>query len=222
MTPARCISSNWRGLRPRGGERGADVGRPVLIVDDDRQIQSKMVVAGNVERTTGDSRSLSEAATVLRERLAELREWSRSRQEQDRSTFDSLHRLEMVIAGTQTKGAAGENIVEAIFAKLPPEWQVRDFRVGNKVVEFGLRLPNNLVLPIDSKWPATTHLEQFLASDSETERKRLKGLIEQLVLAKAREVKKYLEPGLTVGFGVAVVPDAVCDLCSALQPEVFR
>lgn len=179
-------------------------------------------MASSVAQTTAHSSSLAEAATVMRERLAEVHAWVRAREQMDRSTFESIRRLETVIAGTRSKGAAAENIVEAVFGTLPPEWQVRDFRVGNKVVEFGLRLPNHLVLPIDSKWPATHLVEQLLASEDGPERLKLKGQIEDVVLAKAREVRKYVDPGLTTGFGIAVVPDSVYDLCSGIQAEVFR
>ena len=55
------------------------------------------------------------------------------------TVFRAIRRLETVIAGTQSKGAAGENILDVVFSKLPAEWQVRNFPVGNKSVEFGLR-----------------------------------------------------------------------------------
>jgi len=35
------------------------------------------------------------------------------------------------------------------------------------------------------------------------------GRREDAVLAKAKEVKKYLEPSLTMSFGIAAVPDTV-------------
>jgi DNA recombination protein RmuC len=140
----------------------------------------------------------------------------------ERQTAESIRRLESVIAGTYSKGAAGENILEAVFSRLPPEWQVRDFRVGNKTVEFGLRLSNNRVLPIDSKWPATDLLERFARSEDEVERRRLKDQIGVAVVAKAREVQKYLDPSLTLPFGVAAVPDAVYDLCGEVQVTCFE
>jgi DNA recombination protein RmuC len=154
--------------------------------------------------------------------LTELQAYARARHDLERQTAESIRRLEAVIAGTQTKGAAGENILELVFAKLPSEWQVRNFRVGNKTVEFGLRLPNNLLLPIDSKWPATNLLEEFAGCDDPGEQQRLKSRIESAVLSKAREVKKYIDPGVTVNFGVAAVPDAIYELCSGVQADLFH
>jgi DNA recombination protein RmuC len=173
--------------------------------------------------------SLIEATAAMRNELSrakdgltELQTFAKARQEMEQRTAESIKRLETIIAGTQTKGVAGENILEFVFAKLPPEWQVRNFRVGNKSVEFGLRLPNNLILPIDSKWAATNLIEQLVNCDNPDEQQKLKAQIESAVLSKAREVKKYIDPGLTVNFGIAAVPDAVYDVCCGIQTDVFR
>jgi DNA recombination protein RmuC len=146
----------------------------------------------------------------------------RAGQESERQTAESIRRLEAIIAGTQSKGAAGENLLELFFARLPVEWQARDFRIGGKTVEFALRLPNNLVMPIDSKWAATHLLDQFNNTEDLQEQQQLKKAIEEAVLAKAREVRKYIDPSVTVNFGLAVVPDAVYELCSGIMPETFQ
>jgi len=154
--------------------------------------------------------------------LSALQTLVKAKQEVEQQTSDAVRRLETIIAGTQTKGAAGENILEHVFSKLPNEWQVRNFRVGDKYVEFGLRLPNNLVLPIDSKWTATNLLEQFADCEEVQEQQRIKSEISKAVLNKAREVRKYVDPNLTMTFGVAAVPDAVYDLCSECHSEAFK
>ncbi len=173
--------------------------------------------------------SLAEAASAIREGLSraqtgltELQTDTKARHGIEQQTAQSIKRLEAVITGTQTKGAAGENILEVVFAKLPSEWQVRNFRVGAKTVEFGLRLPNNLILPIDSKWPATDLLEEFVACDDPDKQQKLKAEIEAIVLAKAKEVRKYIDPNVTMNFGVAAVPDSIYDLCFGIQVDVYR
>jgi DNA recombination protein RmuC len=183
---------------------------------------------GLAQASTATS-SLIEATAAMRNELArakdgltELQTFAKARQEIEQRTAESIKRLEMVIAGTQTKGVAGENILEFVFAKLPAEWQVRNFRVGNKSVEFGLRLPNNLILPIDSKWAATNLIEQLVNCDNPDEQQKLKAQIESAVLSKAKEVKKYIDPSLTVNFGIAAVPDAVYDACCGIQADVFQ
>lgn len=173
--------------------------------------------------------SLAGTAAAIRDELSrttndltKLHAHAKARAEVEQQTAESIRRLEAVIAGTQSKGAAGEKILEAMFAKLPPEWQIKNFRVGAKVVEFGLRLPNDLVLPIDSKWPATHLVEQLLASSDPAEQQKLKGEIESTVLAKAKEVRKYIDPDVTVNFGIIAVPDSVYEWCSGIQAEVFQ
>jgi len=154
--------------------------------------------------------------------LTELHTHVKTGQEVERQVADSVRRLETIIAGTQTKGSAGENVLEVVFSKLPIEWQVRNFKIGGKSVEFALRLPNNLIMPIDSKWAATNLLEQFINTEDIQEQQKLKKAIEDVVLLKAKEVRKYLDPSITVNFGVAVIPDAVYDLCAGIQSETFQ
>lgn len=175
------------------------------------------------------AQGLTQTASAIRSELAHtqaslsaLQALAKARQDLEQRTAQSIQRLEAIIAGTQSKGAAGENIMEVVLAQLPPEWQVRNFQVGNKTVEFGLRLPNNLVLPIDSKWAGTHLLEQFVNCEDPERRQQLKAQIERAVLAKAKEVRRYLDPNVTLSFGIAAVPDAVLDLCSAAQVEALQ
>ena len=134
--------------------------------------------------------SLSDATGAMRTELAytkndltALHSHVKAEQETDRQIAESVRRLETVIAGTQSKGSAGENVLEVVFAKLPIEWQLRDFRLAGKTVEFALRLPNNMILPIDSKWAATNLLEQFIGTEDIQEQQRLKKAWIQLVSA---------------------------------------
>jgi len=188
-----------------------------------------MVALGNqLTSNDGVTKGLVQAAAAIRNELASaktdltrLHAEAKARHEIEQRSADALQHLESVIAGTQSKGAAGENILEAIFSKLPIEWQVRDFTVNNKPCEFGLRLPNNLVLPIDSKWAATHLLERFIACDEIAAQQKIKEEIEAAVLTKAKEVKKYIDPTRTPSFGVAVVPDAIYQLCTGMMCEAF-
>jgi DNA recombination protein RmuC len=176
-------------------------------------------LAKGIHQTAGDIRTGLESAQKA---LASIQGHAAARVQQEQQTAESVRRLENVIAGTKSKGTAGENIMDLVFSQLPAEWQVRDFPIGNKSVEFGLRLPNNLILPIDSKWAATGLLEEFLAAPDLQEQQRIKAEIERAVLQKAREVRKYIDPSITVGFGIATVPDAVFDLCAKAQVESMR
>lgn len=187
------------------------------------RVQTSLATSGAV--TTGLKDAADKISAELgktREGVARLQEAQRARQEMETSTAESIRRLEAVIAGTASKGSAGENIVDLVFSRLPVEWQVRDFRVGNKTVEFGLRLPNGLVLPIDSKWPATGLIEKMVHEEDPQKAAQLKREVHQAVRGKMREVQRYLEPNLTYAFAVAVVPDAVFDVSSEVQAEAYQ
>lgn len=168
------------------------------------------------------SESLRGGLSAAQSTLAELCTLSEAQQSLEQQATESMQRLERVLAGSQSKGIAGENIVEMMFSKLPPEWQVRDFSVGNKVVEFGIRLPNDLVLPIDSKWAASSLLEEFAKAEDLKEKQRIKSQIQSVVLARAAEIKKYIDPNLTSTFGIAAVPDSIYDLCSEILPQLLQ
>ena len=204
--------------------------RVLNVEQNQSQLGQSMVELGTGLTQTGTAakilvdttKAIQDEISRAKNDLTELQTNVKARQELEKRTAESIRRLEAIIAGTQTKGAAGENILEVVFSKLPPDWQVRNFRVGDKAVEFGLRLPNNLVLPIDSKWAATNLLEEFMNCDDPSEQQKLKARIEDAVLSRAKEVKKYIDPNVTVNFGVAAVPDAIYDLCSSIQADVFQ
>jgi DNA recombination protein RmuC len=153
--------------------------------------------------------------------LASMGGFLQARAAEETRTSEAISKLEMVISGTHSKGAAGENLVDVVFAQMPPEWQARNFSIGGKVVEFGLKLPNGLILPIDSKWPASKLIEQFVASSNVEERLKIKAEIDRVILQKVKEVRKYLDPALTTSFGIAVVPDSVFEISAAVQVEAF-
>ena len=214
------LSVELRGLSERVSnvEKGQNQVTQGIVSLGTGLTETKTVANSLVDATTAMRGELSRAKTDL----TELQTHTKARQELELRTAESIRRLETVIAGTQTKGSAGENVLEAVFAKLPPDWQVRNFRVGAKTVEFGLRLPNNLILPIDSKWPATGLLEEFVACDDPDKQQKLKAEIEEAVLTKAKEVRKYIDPNVTMNFGVAAVPDSVYDLCFGIQVDVLH
>ena len=126
----------------------------------------------------------------------------------------SLRHIESVIAGSSTRGAAGENILEEALRHLPPEMLQRNVWVGGKVVELGLRLPGGKLLPIDSKWVSSGALEQLSSPAIDAPRRtQLAGQVEREVERRVREVSQYINPEVTSTFALAVIPDAAYDVC---------
>jgi DNA recombination protein RmuC len=182
--------------------------------------QSRDVVELKLRLEAGGQTQGTQAAE-LRERLSQtqsvvegLRSALSARQPVEDEARASLRRLENVIAGSSTRGAAGENILEEALRHLPPEMLQRNVWVGGKVVELALRLPGGKLLPMDSKWVSSGALEQLAdpALDA-TRRAQLTGQVEREVERRVREVSQYIDPATTSPFALAVIPDAAYDVC---------
>ena len=148
-------------------------------------------------------------AAELRERLSQtqsvvegLRSAISARQPVEEEARASLKRLESVIAGSSSRGAAGEHILEEALRHLPPEMLQRNVWVGGKL------------LPMDSKWVSSVALEQLAAPGLDANRRaQLMGQVEREVERRVREVSQYIDPATTAPFALAVIPDAAYDVC---------
>src|SRR5215469_9323791 len=188
-----------------------------------------------VRRTEGQSRDVAELkarlqtegqsqesqAAEIRERLSQaqsamegLRSALSARQPIEEEARASLRRLESIIAGSSSRGAAGERILEEALRHLPPEMLQRNVWVGGKVVELALRLPGGKLLPMDSKWVSSLALEQLAEPGLDTTRRaNLMAQVEREVERRVREVSQYIDPATTTPFALAVIPDAAYDVC---------
>lgn len=154
--------------------------------------------------------------------LAEVKALEQARGSQlDRAT-DSLRRLELVVAGSSTRGAAGENVLARAFAQLPPDLLETNAAFGGRVVEYALRLPGGCLLPVDSKWTGVAELERLEAADDPDERRRLREQVAREVRLRAREMAKYLDPERTLALAVLAVPDAVHAEAPEAHAEAWR
>jgi DNA recombination protein RmuC len=148
--------------------------------------------------------------------LAEVKALEQARGSQlDRAT-DSLRRLELVVAGSSSRGVAGENVLARALAQLPPDLLETDAAFGGRVVEYALRLPGGRLLPIDSKWTGAAPLERLETTEDPEERRRLREQVARELRVRVREMAKYLDPERTLALAVLAVPDGV----HAAVPEV--
>jgi DNA recombination protein RmuC len=174
-------------------------------------------------------RDLSRAAEGIRGEISgahrilhEVRALEQSRLRQLDQAADSLRRLAAVVAGSSSRGSAGENILARAFAQLPADMLERDASFGSRQVEYALRLPGGRLLPIDSKWTSAASLERLADADEPSERRRLHEQVVREVRAKAREVAKYLDPDRTLCLGILAVPDAVHGAAAEAHAEGHR
>ncbi len=139
----------------------------------------------------------------------------------DGESREVVKRLATVLAGGAGKGRAGENVLREHLCELPPSMLATDFRVGGKVVEFGLVLPDGRRLPIDSKWTGLAELEALEAAGTVVEREACARAVERAVALRAREVAQYLDPALTSPVAVAAIPDAAYDVLKRAHADAF-
>ena len=174
---------------------------------------------------------LSETAKDLRgeigqaqKALAEVKALEQGRARQLEQAADSLKRLEAVVAGSSTRGTAGENILARALAQLPPDLLEINVSFGSRMVEYALRLPGGRFLPIDSKWTSAALLERLesLAEDQPQERRRVLEQVVRDVRAKIRDMTKYLDPERTLSLGLLAVPDAVYTAAPEAHGEGYR
>jgi DNA recombination protein RmuC len=154
--------------------------------------------------------------------LAEVKALEQSRARQLDQAGDSLRRLEAVLSGSSSRGAAGENILARALAQLPPDLLAVNAAFGAKVVEYALRLPGGRLLPIDSKWTGVSALEDLDGEDDPRERRRLADQVGRDLRCRIREMGKYLDPERTLSLGLLAVPDAVCEAVPEALGDGYR
>jgi DNA recombination protein RmuC len=172
---------------------------------------------------------LGEAAQGLRlqlgqaqRTLAELRGLEQGRAEQAARSADSLRRLEHVLAGSASRGAAGESLLREALLALPADLLLCDVPFGSRVVEFALRLPDGRLLPIDSKWPALAPLARLAQAEDEDERRRCVEQVRSELRTRAREMARYLDGERTLALALLAVPDAAYAAAPEARAEGYR
>jgi len=134
-------------------------------------------------------------------------------QKRETENFQSLKRLESVIAGSKQKGIAGENILKEALSIFPPEMIETNFKVRGKEVEFGLVLSDKKVMPIDSKWPSTELLEAVTKEEDPVKLERLMHRVQKEVSKRVSEISQYLDPNTTTPWAIGAIPDSMYSLC---------
>lgn len=171
-------------------------------------------------RDLAEERLRAEVAGARRA-LEELSLRESERRERERESWEVVRRLSTVLAGGASKGRAGENVLRDHLSQLPPGMLATDLRIGGKVVEFGLILPDGRRLPVDSKWPALAELEALEAAEDHDERETRAREVERQVALRAREVAQYLDPAVTAPVAVAAVPDAAYAVLRRAHADAF-
>ena len=179
---------------------------------DVAELKARLLAGGQSQDT--QSAALREGISHTQTVIEGLRSALSARQAMEEQDRAALRRMEHILAGSSTRGAAGEHILEEALRHLPPEMLQRNVWVAGKVVELALRLPGGKLLPIDSKWVSSPALEQLAEPGLDANRRaQLLGQVEREVERRVKEVSQYLDPAVTSPFALAVIPDAAYDVC---------
>jgi hypothetical protein len=210
------------GRGPNGAERGDDVAADRLRLTIEAQSAEIRRLSDAEARRDLGGEQLRTEVLAFREALSDLRTREQERRAREERGWETLHRVSSVLAGGQRTGRASENVLRESLAALPPTMVVADFRVGGRVVEFGLVLPDGRRLPVDSKWTADRELQALADCEDQAERDRLCKAIERAVTDRAREVSAYRDPAVTAPFGVAAIPDGAYEVLRRAHADAYR
>jgi DNA recombination protein RmuC len=131
--------------------------------------------------------------------------------------------LKKVLTNIKTRGTWGEiqlgNLLEQILA---PEQFIKNVvtkKGSNERVEYAIKLPEGVLLPIDSKFPQEDY-QKLMEAQEQANSVLVEELSKQLetrIKAEARDIRdKYIDPPYTTDFGFMFLPT------EGLYAEVLR
>jgi hypothetical protein len=172
---------------------------------------------------TGDvKQAISKDVGDARKVLIELKTRFEDQTKRDDDIHVITRRIERVVVGARSRGTSGENILGEAFSQFPPEMIDKDFRVGGKVVEYAIVLPNKKRLPVDSKWSGVEIIERIEAESDPVRIKRLEEDVERAIRTKVKEVASYIDPTCTTTIAIAAVPDSIYGFCRKGHIDAFK
>ena len=149
------------------------------------------------------------------------------------SFHDPLNKLRRYLSGGTLAGKFGEWSLESIMQDIfNPNQYIKNAEVikgTGKRVEFVLKMPEGLLLPIDAKFPSGLY-DTYLDSINRTDERLIKKSIDDIkrhVIKDASDIQdKYLQSGITVDLGVMYIPSEslmqLIDSIENLRESVFR
>lgn len=186
------------------------------------EVALKGVETKVVESTGSVRESILRDFGGVRETLAKITSELETHAKLEKELEESSHRIEAVVVGSRSRGKVGENILEEALKRFPPQVVETNFKVGGHPVEYALVLIDGKRVPIDSKWTTPELIERLDSETDQTKREEIIRLIEQALSSKVKEVTKYIDPSITVPWGIAAVPDSVFSACKKVHLEAFR
>jgi DNA recombination protein RmuC len=149
------------------------------------------------------------------------------------SFHDPLNKLRRYLSGGTLAGKFGEWSLESIMQDIfNPNQYIKNAEVikgSGKRVEFVLKMPKGLLLPIDAKFPSGLY-DTYLDAIDQTDERLIKKSIDDIkrhVVKDASDIQeKYVQSGVTVDLGIMYIPSEslmqLIDSIESLRESVFR
>ena len=146
---------------------------------------------------------------------------------------DPLGKLNRYLSGGALAGTFGEWALDAIIKDIfHPNQFIENAEVisgSGKRVEFAVKLPEGLLLPIDAKFPSGLYDNYLSAVDSSDSQgiKVAKDAIRRHVVNDANDINnKYIQSGITIELGIMFIPSEslmqLIDSISDIRKQIFR
>ena len=185
--------------------------------------------------TKNDSNKIKNEESIRDiDRAIERQEGTLSDLTKDIQSFqDPLDKLRRYLSGGTLAGKFGEWSLEAIMQDIFHSNQyVKNAEVikgSGKRVEFVLKMPEGLLLPIDAKFPSGLY-DSYLLSVEHSDDRAIKKSIDDIkrhVIKDASDIQeKYVQSGITIDLGIMYIPSEslmqLIDSIENIREIIFR
>ena len=146
---------------------------------------------------------------------------------------DPLGKLNRYLSGGALAGTFGEWALDAIIKDIfHPNQFIENAEVisgSGKRVEFAIKLPEGLLLPIDAKFPSGLY-DNYLSAVDSSNSQSIKTAIDAIrrhVINDANDINsKYIQSGVTIELGIMFIPSEslmqLIDSISDIREQIFR
>ena len=146
---------------------------------------------------------------------------------------DPLGKLNRYLSGGALAGTFGEWALDAIIKDIfHPNQFIENAEVisgSGKRIEFAVKLPEGLLLPIDAKFPSGLYDNYLSAVDSSNSQSTKTAIdaIRRHVINDANDINsKYIQSGVTIELGIMFIPSEslmqLIDSISDIREQIFR
>ena len=146
---------------------------------------------------------------------------------------DPLSKLNRYLSGGALAGTFGEWALDAIIKDIfHPNQFIENAEVisgSGKRVEFAIKLPEGLLLPIDAKFPSGLY-DNYLSAVDDSNIHATKTAVDAIrrhVINDANDINsKYIQSGITIELGIMFIPSEslmqLIDSISDIREQIFR